>query len=62
MPHTAMPDGIGLAYQVRGQESPLVLPAGQADDHHGWAGVRDDFHADRSTLTLDGLGVGIRAA
>lgn len=58
MPHTTTPDGIGIAYQIRGEGAPLVLLAGQANNHHWWDGVRDDFHADRSTITLDYRGTG----
>jgi hypothetical protein len=30
-----------------------VLLAGQANDHHWWDGVREDFHTVRSTVTWD---------
>ncbi|MEI7034327.1 alpha/beta fold hydrolase [Streptomyces pratensis] len=58
MPHTTTPDGVRIAYQVQGEGTPLVLLAGQANTHHWWDGVRDDFHAARSTLTLDYRGTG----
>ncbi|MFJ6611135.1 alpha/beta fold hydrolase [Streptomyces sp. NPDC091289] len=60
MPHTTTPDGVDIAYQVRGEGAapPLVLLAGQANNHHWWDGVRDDFHAARSTITLDHRGTG----
>ncbi|GAA0699993.1 alpha/beta hydrolase [Kitasatospora atroaurantiaca] len=58
MQHTTTPDGVRIAYQVQGEGLPLVLLAGQANNHHWWDGVRDDFHADRSTLTLDYRGTG----
>ncbi|MEV6171543.1 alpha/beta fold hydrolase [Streptomyces sp. NPDC051954] len=59
MPHATTPDGVGIAYQVQGEcAAPLVLLAGQANNHHWWDGVRDDFHADRSTITLDYRGTG----
>lgn len=59
MPHTTTPDGIGFAYQVRGEgAAPLLLLAGQANNHHWWDSLRDDFHADRSTITLDYRGTG----
>ncbi|MFK0160480.1 alpha/beta fold hydrolase [Streptomyces sp. NPDC090499] len=51
-------DGTVLAYQHRGQGPQLVLLAGQANDHHWWDGVREDFHTVRSTLTLDMRGTG----
>ncbi|WP_406150997.1 alpha/beta fold hydrolase [Streptomyces sp. NBC_01012] len=58
MPHTTTPDGVDIAYQIRGEGEPLVLLAGQANNHHWWDGVRDDFHAGRSTITLDYRGTG----
>ncbi|WSC66223.1 alpha/beta hydrolase [Streptomyces anulatus] len=60
MPHTMTPDGIGIAYQVRGEgaEAPLLLLAGQSNNHHWWDSVRDDFHGDRSTMTFDYRGTG----
>lgn len=58
MQHTTTPDGVRIAYQVRGEGAPLVLLAGQANNHHWWDGVRADFHTERSTLTLDYRGTG----
>lgn len=57
---TRAQDGTALAYQHRhrGRMPPLVLLAGQANDHHWWDGVREDFHRVRSTLTLDQRGTG----
>ncbi|MYU21788.1 alpha/beta fold hydrolase [Streptomyces sp. SID8352] len=51
-------DGTALAHQHRGEGPPLVLLAGQANDHHWWDGVREDFHPLRSTVTLDTRGTG----
>jgi pimeloyl-ACP methyl ester carboxylesterase len=51
-------DGTALAYQHRGEGPPLVLLPGQANDHHWWDGVREDFHTVRSTVTLDPRGTG----
>ncbi|AUG76599.1 alpha/beta hydrolase [Kitasatospora sp. MMS16-BH015] len=58
MPYAVSPDGTRIAYQVRGQGAPLVLLAGQANNHHWWDGVREEFHATRSTVTLDWRGTG----
>lgn len=58
MPRATAPDGTRIAYQVRGEGAPLVLLAGQANTHHWWDGVRDDFHAAHSTVTLDYRGTG----
>jgi pimeloyl-ACP methyl ester carboxylesterase len=35
-----------------------VLLAGQANNHHWWDGVRDDFAGSRSTVTIDYRGTG----
>lgn len=51
-------DGVRIAYQPRGKGFPLVLLAGQANNHHWWDHVRDDFHAARSTITFDYRGLG----
>ncbi|MEW2165930.1 alpha/beta fold hydrolase [Streptomyces sp. NPDC007084] len=52
------PDGVALACQHRGQGPPLVLLAGQANNHHWWDDTREDFHTVRSTVTLDQRGTG----
>lgn len=52
------PDGTTLVYQRRGSGYPLVLLAGQANDHHWWDGVREDFHPAHSTITVDYRGTG----
>ncbi|MFI0820076.1 alpha/beta fold hydrolase [Streptomyces sp. NPDC021098] len=51
-------DGVAVAYQRRGAGRPLVLLAGQANNHHWWDGVREDFHDTHSTITLDYRGTG----
>ncbi|MFI7278133.1 alpha/beta fold hydrolase [Streptomyces sp. NPDC049879] len=58
MPHATAPDGTRIAYQVEGTGAPLVLLAGQANTHRWWDPVRADFHAARSTVTLDYRGTG----
>ncbi|MBL1101015.1 alpha/beta fold hydrolase [Streptomyces coffeae] len=58
MPYATTPDGLRVAYQVRGNGPPLVLLAGQANSHHWWDGIRDDFHAAHSTVTIDYRGTG----
>ncbi|MDR3081950.1 MAG: alpha/beta hydrolase [Streptomyces sp.] len=55
---TTTQDGTRIAYQVQGQGAPLVLLAGQANNHHWWDAVRADFNTVRSTLTLDYRGTG----
>ena len=58
MPHATTSDGVRIAYQVHGDGPPLVLLSGQANDHHWWDGVRDDFAGSRTTVTLDYRGTG----
>jgi pimeloyl-ACP methyl ester carboxylesterase len=49
-------DGTSLAYQRRGAGRPLVLLAGQANNHSWWDRARGDFHG--STITMDYRGTG----
>ncbi|MFE4454764.1 alpha/beta fold hydrolase [Streptomyces sp. NPDC056796] len=56
--YAVTPDGIRIAYQFQGRGTPLVLLAGQANNHQWWDSVRADFHPARSTLTLDYRGTG----
>lgn len=51
-------DSTRIAYQVEGDGPPLLLIAGQANNHHWWDGVRDDFADVRTTITLDYRGTG----
>ncbi len=62
MPYAKTPDGVDIAYQLRGAGAPLVLLAGQANNHRWWDGIRDDFHVARSTLTIDYRGTGASGA
>ncbi len=50
-------DGTALAYQVESTGPPLLLLAGQANNHHWWDPVRPDFGAYR-TVSLDWRGTG----
>lgn len=56
--HARALDGTLLAYQRQGTGRPLVLLAGQANNHHWWDGQRADFHATHTTLTMDWRGTG----
>ncbi|MEU1625385.1 alpha/beta fold hydrolase [Streptomyces sp. NPDC020096] len=58
MPHAEAADGTRVAYQTQGDGAPLVLLAGQANNHHWWDHVRADFHATHRTITLDYRGTG----
>ncbi|WKU43544.1 alpha/beta fold hydrolase [Streptomyces sp. VNUA116] len=58
MPYAGTADGIRIAYQAEGDGTPLVLLAGQANNHHWWDGVRGDFQDAHRTITLDYRGTG----
>ncbi|MFF0268019.1 alpha/beta fold hydrolase [Kribbella sp. NPDC004536] len=58
MPHAAAADGTRIAYQVRGEGQPLVLLAGQSNNHTWWDPVRTDFEEQYQTITLDWRGTG----
>ncbi|WP_280455148.1 alpha/beta fold hydrolase [Nocardia brasiliensis] len=58
MPHAKAADGVRLAYQTAGAGTPLVLLAGQANNHHWWDGIRTDFETRYRTVTLDWRGTG----
>jgi pimeloyl-ACP methyl ester carboxylesterase len=51
-------DGARIAYQVAGEGPALLLLAGQANKHHWWDGVREDFQPIRTTISLDYRGTG----
>lgn len=53
--HARSSDGTRLAYQADGTGRPLVLLAGQANNHTWWTRVRADFP---STITMDYRGTG----
>lgn len=55
---TLASDGTPLAYQVEGEGLPLVLLAGQANDHHWWDEVRRDYQGAHRTITTDYRGTG----
>jgi pimeloyl-ACP methyl ester carboxylesterase len=58
VPHAAAIDGTRIAYQVRGVGQPLVLLAGQSNNHTWWDPIRADFQAQYRTITLDWRGTG----
>ncbi|HWM39896.1 MAG TPA: alpha/beta fold hydrolase [Streptomyces sp.] len=58
MPYARTADGVRIAFQPCGEGAPLVLLAGQSNNHHWWDDVRDDFHATHRTITFDYRGTG----
>ena len=52
------PDRTRIAVQVRGDGPPLLLLPGQANNHHWWDLVRDDFAPHHMTVTFDYRGTG----
>ncbi|MFI5695147.1 alpha/beta fold hydrolase [Kribbella sp. NPDC051586] len=57
MPHASTIDGTSIAYQVRGDGQPLVLLAGQSNNHTWWDPILSDFQG-RRVITLDWRGTG----
>jgi pimeloyl-ACP methyl ester carboxylesterase len=58
MPYARVGDGVRIAYQTHGNGIPLILLAGQANNHHWRDGVREDFHPPYRTITFDYRGTG----
>ena len=58
MQHATAVDGCRIAYQDHGAGTPLLLLAGQANNHHWWDVVREDFDAVHRTIVLDYRGTG----
>jgi pimeloyl-ACP methyl ester carboxylesterase len=58
VPHALASDGARIAYQTDGTGPPLLLLAGQANNHHWWDLVRADFAATHEVITLDYRGTG----
>jgi pimeloyl-ACP methyl ester carboxylesterase len=58
VPHATTADGCRIAYQVQGEGQPLVLLAGQSNNHTWWDPVRADFETSYRTITLDWRGTG----
>ncbi|MGW0435883.1 alpha/beta fold hydrolase [Micromonospora sp. NPDC003197] len=53
MTYAMTPDGTHIAYQLQGQGAPLVLLAGQANNHHGWD---DELGIDRADVYGTSMG------
>ncbi|HET6738359.1 MAG TPA: alpha/beta fold hydrolase [Kribbella sp.] len=57
MPDAAAVDGTRIAFQVRGEGQPLVLLAGQSNNHTWWDPILSDFEG-HQLITLDWRGTG----
>jgi pimeloyl-ACP methyl ester carboxylesterase len=49
---------INLYYEVHGRGEPLLLIAGQGQDHHAWDGMRDELAAQNQVIVYDQRGTG----
>ena len=58
MSYAIAADGARIAFQVDGTGPPLLLLAGQANNHHWWDPVRADFATAHQVVTLDYRGTG----
>ncbi|WP_338703121.1 alpha/beta fold hydrolase [Streptomyces sp. Q6] len=58
MSHAQAADGAALHYEVRGSGAPLVLLAGQSNNHRWWEAVRERFEAAFTTVVMDWRGTG----
>ncbi|MBF6330813.1 alpha/beta fold hydrolase [Nocardia transvalensis] len=58
MPYVKAVDGARIAYQCAGEGFPLLLLAGQSNNHHWWDAIREDFHGTHRTITFDYRGTG----
>ncbi|MBB6569310.1 alpha/beta hydrolase [Kribbella sandramycini] len=58
VPYATAQDGTRIAYQISGEGQPLVLLAGQSNNHTWWEPVRGDFDTTYRTITLDWRGTG----
>lgn len=58
MPFAVAPDGARIYYEFQGQGEPLLLIAGQANDHHLWNLVCGDFARHYQVIVYDQRGTG----
>lgn len=56
--HAKAEDGTRIAYQVSGDGQPLLLLAGQSNNHSWWQPVRAGFEEQHTVITLDYRGTG----
>src|SRR5262245_3599970 len=58
MPVASAPDGTRLYYEETGAGEPLLLIAGNPNDHHLWDSIREDFADRYRVLVYDHRGTG----
>jgi pimeloyl-ACP methyl ester carboxylesterase len=59
MPYAIALDGVRIYYEFEGTGEPLLLIAGQANDHHLWDLVRSDFARRYQIIVYDLRGTGL---
>jgi len=59
MPFALAQDGVQLYYEVSGAGEPLLMIAGQANDHHIWNLVQGDFTKHYRVIVYDQRGTGL---
>jgi pimeloyl-ACP methyl ester carboxylesterase len=59
MPYAIALDGVRIYYEFEGTGEPLLLIAGQANDHHLWDLVRSDFAKHYQVIVYDLRGTGL---
>ncbi|MDN5852053.1 MAG: alpha/beta hydrolase [Actinomycetia bacterium] len=58
MPLARAADGVAINYDVRGAGEPLLLLAGQSNNHRWWDSTRTGFDEHFTTIALDWRGTG----
>src|SRR5579862_5250901 len=58
MPFATATDSTRLFFEEHGAGEPLLLIAGQGEDHHTWDLIREDFAAKYRVIVFDHRGTG----
>ncbi len=59
MPYSIAPDGVHIYFEFEGSGEPLLLIAGQSNDHYLWNLVRGDFAKHYQVIVYDQRGTGL---